>query len=244
MKDQYVGDVNDYVKYGFLRALSAARAGPLVVCWMLTPSDEGPDGGKVGYLGQPGRYRSGDTELFDALGDLVRAGRRSVEAVEQAELLPGASFLSPVVSDGADQRRELFEQLQRQAPEDALVFFDPDNGLEVKSKPRGRRDSSKYVFWDEIEATAQPGRSVVIYQHYSRTPRDLMVSGLIAELERRLRGHRAFALRSPHVAYLVAARADEAACLAEATAAFARRWPGGLATQPNGRAPDPARSHQ
>ena len=48
MKDQYVGDVNDYVKYGFLRALSAARAGPLVVCWMLTPSDEGPDGGKVG----------------------------------------------------------------------------------------------------------------------------------------------------------------------------------------------------
>ena len=105
MKDQYVGDVSDYVKYGFLRALNAARAGPLVVCWMLTPSDEGPDGGKVGYLGLPERYRGGDTELFDALGDLVRAGRRSVEAVEQAELLPGASLLSPVVSDRADQRR-------------------------------------------------------------------------------------------------------------------------------------------
>ncbi len=62
MKDQYVGDVNVYVKYGFLRALSAARAGPLVVCWMLTPSDEGPDGGKVGYLEQPERYRDGDTD--------------------------------------------------------------------------------------------------------------------------------------------------------------------------------------
>jgi len=228
VKDQYVGDVNDYLKYGFLRTLQSARAGPLIVCWMLTPSDGGSDGGKIGYLRQPERYRYADPELFDSLARLVQTEQRSVAAVERADLLPRASFASSVISDRAQERRSFFEQLECEAPREALVFFDPDNGLEVRSKPRGRRDSNKYVFWDEVEAAGRPGRSIVVYQHYSRTPRDEMVSNLLSNFADRLPDHRVFALRAPHVVYLVATRADDAKALADATAAFAQRWPGGL----------------
>jgi hypothetical protein len=45
-----------------------------------------------------------------------------------------------------------------------LVFFDPDNGIEVLSKPCGGRDSSKYVYWDELQETYRSGQSVLVYQ--------------------------------------------------------------------------------
>jgi hypothetical protein len=44
MKHQYFGDINDYRKYGLLRALQSSSLGGLLVAWMLTPDDGGPDG--------------------------------------------------------------------------------------------------------------------------------------------------------------------------------------------------------
>jgi hypothetical protein len=44
MKNQYFGDVNDYRKYGLLRALQSTWNGSLLVAWMLTPDDGGRDG--------------------------------------------------------------------------------------------------------------------------------------------------------------------------------------------------------
>jgi len=43
MKNQYFGDVNDYRKYGLLRALQSTWDGSLLVAWMLTPDDSGRD---------------------------------------------------------------------------------------------------------------------------------------------------------------------------------------------------------
>ena len=50
-----------------------------------------------------------------------------------------------------------------------LVFLDPDNGIEVPSKPIGRKGSSKYVAWLETEALWQAGCSLLIYQHIAST---------------------------------------------------------------------------
>lgn len=36
MKDQYFGDINDYRKYGLLRAITAASALSVTVCWLRT----------------------------------------------------------------------------------------------------------------------------------------------------------------------------------------------------------------
>ncbi|HEX8408058.1 MAG TPA: hypothetical protein VF883_04300 [Thermoanaerobaculia bacterium] len=42
MKNQYFGDVNDYVKYGMLRAF--AQEVSVAVVWMMTPDDGSTDG--------------------------------------------------------------------------------------------------------------------------------------------------------------------------------------------------------
>ena len=39
MKNQYFGDVNDYRKYGLLRALQGEGSLSTLVAWMLTPDD-------------------------------------------------------------------------------------------------------------------------------------------------------------------------------------------------------------
>jgi hypothetical protein len=50
MKDQYFGDVNDYRKYGLLRALSSVTRLPIGVCWLLTGPDSRSDGEFRRYL--------------------------------------------------------------------------------------------------------------------------------------------------------------------------------------------------
>lgn len=57
MKNQYFGDVNDYRKYGLLRALTGQGALTTTVCWMLTPDDGRTDGRFTEYLAQPDRWR-------------------------------------------------------------------------------------------------------------------------------------------------------------------------------------------
>ena len=44
MKNQYVGDVNDYRKYGLIRALIGDQDIKVGVCWMLTAPDGRTDG--------------------------------------------------------------------------------------------------------------------------------------------------------------------------------------------------------
>ncbi|MFC2167097.1 hypothetical protein ACFLQZ_03950 [Acidobacteriota bacterium] len=60
MKNQYVGDINDYHKYGLIRILTENPAVPTTVCWMLTLDDKKTDGRKIGYL-----YRKEIAEYYN-----------------------------------------------------------------------------------------------------------------------------------------------------------------------------------
>jgi hypothetical protein len=62
MKDQYFGDVNDYRKYGLLRALAGVSGLPLGICWMLTARDGRSDGEFRRYLDQAIRCRRHDPQ--------------------------------------------------------------------------------------------------------------------------------------------------------------------------------------
>ncbi len=50
MKNQYFGDIYDYIKYGLLRRLSPKGEVSTTLCWMLTPNDQGKDGHRISYL--------------------------------------------------------------------------------------------------------------------------------------------------------------------------------------------------
>lgn len=94
VKHQYVGDINDYRKYALLRALSANGHNRIGVCWMLTPDDGGVDGGKLGYLQQPERFRLFDPELFDILAHAAsEPDRRRLQTIEGVGRFPALSIV-------------------------------------------------------------------------------------------------------------------------------------------------------
>jgi hypothetical protein len=211
MKHQYFGDINDYRKYGLLRALQSKGNLSLLVAWMLTPDDGGVDGRFRAYLKDPDRWRRYDCELFDGLHDLLRAGSHpSVSLIQETRLLPGASYRPAVVPDGRRERDEWRKDLLRAASGVDLVFLDPDNGIEVPSKPVGRPGSSKYVTWQEVEALWEAGCSLVIYQHFRREPREAFARRLASELSKRTGAHYVEALRTPNVLFLLAAQDEHA----------------------------------
>jgi hypothetical protein len=200
VKNQYVGDYNDFVKYALLRAILAHEL-PLLVCWMLTPDDGSSEGGKLAYLGQPSDFRHLDPDAFDAMAELVAAGSRSLAQVEASGLLAGAAYFSRRLEDHSSSRSVFFREVWRQPP--SVTFFDPDNGFEVPSKPPGLRDSCKYIYWSEIEETFRLGHSVIVFQHFAREKRAEHLRRLL-DLLGEATGADAFALRSANVAFLCA----------------------------------------
>lgn len=173
MKNQYAGDVNDFRKYGLLRALRHESDLSLLVCWMLTPDDGSADGNRVSYLSKPARWRVHDPALFDALQDVfTHPDGRGVRNVELAGVLSPARFQSEMIPDDRRGRAQYFERTLALAKDSHLAFFDPDNGLEVPSKPKGGRGSSRYLYWDELAATYEGGASILAYQHFPREKRE------------------------------------------------------------------------
>jgi hypothetical protein len=64
-----------------------------------------------------------------------------------------------------------------------LVFLDPDNGIEVKSIPKGAKNSSKYLYYDEIKNLYTKGNSLLIYQHFIREDRRIFIQRISDKLK-------------------------------------------------------------
>ncbi len=89
MKDQYFGDINDYRKYGLLRAIIRASGFGILVAWMLTPDDGSTDGKFISYLEHPSKWSFHDPVLFEKIRALLAPGlKRQVSMVESTGLLP------------------------------------------------------------------------------------------------------------------------------------------------------------
>ncbi len=225
MKNQYFGDINDYRKYGLLRRLLAGGASSLLVVWMLTPNDGRSDGLLVQYLQKPQKWRHFDPELFTSLSAMLRARRpRSVDLIEHSALLPRCRFFSDIVGDRRDARTSYFQHLVRQAPQSDLIFLDPDNGLEVKSMPLGRRGSCKYLYWHEVQELFSVGCSLLIYQHFRRVDRNRFVTSTARELARRVGIRSTLTFRTPQVLFLLAAQPRHRQRLRSAAEALAPQW--------------------
>lgn len=229
MKDQYVGDRNDFVKYAILRRFEPAVS-RLVVCWMLTPPDSSGQGARTDWRERES-FRGIDPPLSNELGALVDRGEHSVERVKEVGLLGEATcFYRDPFPSAADERKVYFDGLRAKLRDDDLVFFDPDNGLE----PEGKSDS-KHLRWEEFKNVLTVGgarRSACVYQHRRRKPWRETVKGNLAELASRHRRHHCFALWPPtqkdsgkrwssDAAFLVAAAPDHAEPLSEAAQAVA-----------------------
>ena len=188
MQNRYVGDIGDFGKYGLLRALSGFGEAPTVahrlrlgVAWYLYPDEShNADGKYTGYLNPTqsnrARFRTCDSELYDALKHLVDEGDRNIAAVRQCGILPeDTAFHETSLSYPSSMKRSV-----RQATRDSwlsgdleattgadLVFVDPDNGISATADPL-RKNGPKYVFLDDLLRFTQRGQSLVIYHHLGR----------------------------------------------------------------------------
>jgi hypothetical protein len=216
VKEQYVGDISDYRKYALLRMLSAAGLNRIGVCWMLTPSDARSDGNKLGYLSQPDRYRSFDAELYDVL---IRAaaepGRRRLQSIEESDAIPNAGYFNEVLSDDHASRLAFMERCAGALAHAQLIFFDPDNGLEV-SLAKGRRNSSKYLYLDEVAAFYRSGKSLLIYQHFPRIERSAFLTSCVERLRATASGCAIWTFITAHVAFFLLVHPESPARIAVA----------------------------
>ncbi|MBN1675251.1 MAG: hypothetical protein JXR37_29695 [Kiritimatiellae bacterium] len=206
MKNQYFGDINDYWKYALLRRLpSGIRT---TVCWMLTPDDGGPDGRKLAYLGQSHKYRSHDPELYDFLCARVAQGLRNVATIEESALVPNCNFYSRILSDSGAERRAYFAGLSQACAGRELVFFDPDNGLEVNSVRYGRKHSARYLYFQEIADLYAAGLSLLIFQFFPRENHARYIERRAAELRSFCHGAAINPLQTTDVVYFLVRHPD------------------------------------
>ena len=196
VKHGYVGDLRDYAKLTLLRRLGGAVT--ISVCWMLTPDDGGADGRRIEYLHNPIRWRGYDPCVWDFFCWTVWGRhRRHLSAVERSGLLPhGTRFYRWLLPANGDERTAYFNRYFRNNRAD-LVFFDPDNGIEVATARYGAARSNKYVYWREIERAYRAQHSVLIYQTIPRRNREVFTQRIVGELMQHTGGADRLGVRGP-----------------------------------------------
>lgn len=154
MRDQYVGDIGDYVKLGLLRSLKANHLG---VIWYKTGGKENSSDGKFTEYLHDLQNKEYDEDLFNRLKQIVcKDGKRRIERLEK--ILKGASFYKEEVQTG--ERGIWFEKACKKMKGCDLVFVDPDNGLHDEV-------SEKHITLAEVKKLAKK-HSLLIYHHLSR----------------------------------------------------------------------------
>lgn len=179
MRDQFVGDIGDFGKYGMLRYLCGVT-GPkmdnpmnLGVVWHRNESGS-VDGNKIGYLNvsdsNDSLYRECDKILYDTLQRLVGESlisrtKRNIDQIEQSICLSYDTKFYDVpelINDHSDWRMD-------------TIFFDPDNGIALRIKSNKEielqfdTNSREHVSLRELQRFAKQGCSLIIYQHSIRT---------------------------------------------------------------------------
>jgi len=170
---------------------------------MLTSHDGRRDGGRIGYLDQPGEWKKYDPSLFDALQKV--ASNRDVICAENPAILSPMTFTFYVeeLRDDKAARAAYFQEFWSRLPGKDLVFFDPDNGLDVPSKPVGRKGSSKYLYRNELLPTWRSNSSILIYQHFPRKERSEFIERIARGIRIDTKPLEVVSFRTPNVVFFL-----------------------------------------
>ena len=171
MKNQYFGDVYDYIKYGLLRRLTKCGETPSALCWMMTQNDQTKQGRISGYLGDL-EARKFDPAIYDLL--MVSRDRETLDTqiIERSGPLPNVRFYPRLLSDDVNERKAYFDEFFKRARGRELVCFDPDTGLQGGTSPKpGSLKSSQYLTIDETRRAFRRGHSLLIFIHAGRGER-------------------------------------------------------------------------
>ncbi|MFT4167178.1 MAG: hypothetical protein QM650_18220 [Microlunatus sp.] len=191
---------------------------------MLTPEDGRTDGNKLGYLQQPDRFRHFDPYLFDILTHAAgEPDRRRLQVIEDSGAIARASYFNELLPDDSAGRQAFMDRCAAALADTDLVFFDPDNGLEVSLR-KGRKNSSKYLYLDEAAAFYGPGKSLLIYQHFPRIERGAFIAQRSEQLRACAPGCSIWAFTTAHVVFFLVLNPNSPDRLRLAAETAAHRW--------------------
>lgn len=178
MKNQYIGDIGDYGKYGLLRFLSSNGL-KIGVNWYLTLDDGSNDGKKRAYLDKEDD-RLYDPELFDVLKGIAGNPEKTVRMIEESRLFQNVCYYHEVI--GTPDRTRWHKQALEKLTDADLIFCDPDNGT-LGQKSLKSKDAEKYISPTEIVDYYNRGQNVVYYCHKARRTEDAWTAAKLEMLK-------------------------------------------------------------
>lgn len=172
MRNQFFGDVYDYIKYGLIRRLTNYGEIPSALCWMMR-EDEDNNEGRITQFYEDLGVRSFDPPVFDLLMAMRDRNERDVRVIERSGLLLNTRFFSRWLTDSKHDQEEYFREFFEKAKGRELVCFDPDTGMqgETTATP-DHAGSSKYLMRNEANRTFRRGHSLLIFQHKMQVEND------------------------------------------------------------------------
>lgn len=217
MKDQYFGDFGDYQKISLLKGLREANLNVLVH-WMKTDDDNSNDGRHITYLDNPSMWMNYEPDIFEYIKQKIAKDKRSLVHIERSVFCERISFVNQKI-ENTKARNSILESIV--SSDSHLVFFDPDNGIEVKST--NFKNVHKYVVWEEIIKTYNAGKSVLVYQHFSRINRESFIQNKLSEIKSKI-GEDAVALKVKHSVYFIIPQPTHKNKLNAVLNRFTKKW--------------------
>ena len=169
MRDQYAGDISDWLKLALLRAL-VDESETLGVGWYYNPLNDGrPDGRRREYCEEL-KWRVLDSALWNALRELPQ---RSVDALEKLSVWPPRTRFHRVAVPSMERRRSWALDMKAALNGSSIVFLDPDNGIGF---------TERHATIHEVATMRQPGRALVLIKFPARDNHDRQLEAYHASL--------------------------------------------------------------
>lgn len=192
MKVQYFGDRHDWFKYRSLLRLGDTKL-PIGHFWMMTPPDGRPDGNHDILDRETKNLRLDESRLLEFIQAHRNDRDHGFKKFQTSGLLPRVKFFDEELpTHGGVDREALIQRCLASFKEQEVIFFDPDNGLEVRSNPYHQAESRQYVYLKELKTFFDAGKSLVVYQHKSFHSLDVIINSKMDMLKEYFKNHNIF----------------------------------------------------
>jgi hypothetical protein len=194
---------------------------------MLTEDDKGTDGGRISYIKDSKTWRKYDPLIYDSMRQhLINEGKRDVSCLTEMGLFHSSEFYMDPLKDDIDRRKQYFDTLFSKHRGMELFFFDPDNGIEIKSIKKGRKNSSKYLYWDEVTTAFDLGSAVMIYQHFPRVNRNRFIQTMTENGRKMIPQADIFTYATSHVLFLLFTHKENRKFILDSNKKISSAWKG------------------
>lgn len=182
MKNQYFGDNRDLFKYDLIQTIltESNYVRNFLFIAMLTSDDNSTEGSKINYRNAKAGFSN--NSLVNHLLKSIRTTRNINQIVPYFKQ---AGHTIEIIDEKFTniERSQYFDKVVNRSLDNSLIFFDPDNGLEV------RHNNEKHLLFSEIFLTLEKNNEdnlLMLYQHFPRVKRKKYIENRQSEIQLRL----------------------------------------------------------